>query len=114
MRTHLQTLRTQRLLGGGRVGRNRRHRAVGLRHLTVLKHHLERAARLHGLSKKQHARGRAIQAVNRNQQRVLLTHPQLGQRGLRNIGTARGGRQKMGLINRQHVLILVEYRHVGG
>ena len=65
MRTHLQSLRTQRLLGGG-IGGYRCHGAVGLRHLTVLKHHLEGAARLHGLSKKQHARGRAVQAVNRD------------------------------------------------
>ena len=67
MRTHLQTLRTQRLLGGGGIGGYRCHGAVGLRHLTVLKHHLEGAARLNRLSKKQHARGWAIQAVNRNQ-----------------------------------------------
>ena len=52
MRTHLQTLRTQRLLGGSNIGGNRRHGTVSLRHLTVLKHHLEGAARLHGLSKK--------------------------------------------------------------
>ena len=105
MRTHLQSLRTQRLLGGGSIGGNRRHGTVSLRHLTVLKHHLEGAARLHGLGKKQHARGWAIQAVNRNQQRVLLAHPQLGQRGLRNIGTARGGRQKMRVREQNPLLI---------
>ena len=30
MRTHLQPLRTQRLLGGGSIGGNRRHGTVGL------------------------------------------------------------------------------------
>ena len=65
-----------------------------------------------GFGEEQNPCGGAVQPVNGREQRIILAYPQFGERGLRDIGAARGDGQIVRLIYGEQMLVFIEDRKV--